>query len=93
MKTATKRAPALLVAAMVAAGIAAASASAVSPPWKNCAQVNRKYPHGVGKVGAHDKTIRTPVTNFKRSSALYKTAMSNNKGLDRDKDGIACETQ
>ena len=32
-----------------------------------------------------------PVTNFKRSTRLYRIAMSYNKGLDRDKDGIACE--
>jgi hypothetical protein len=29
----------------------------------------------------------TPVTNFKRSTRLYLQ----NRGLDRDKDGIACE--
>jgi hypothetical protein len=32
------------------------------------------------------------VTNFKRSNALYNTAMKFNKGLDRDQDGIACES-
>jgi hypothetical protein len=53
--------------------------------------VNKKYRHGVGKVGARDKTSGTPVTNFKRSNFLYKTAMRYNRGLDRDKDGIACE--
>jgi hypothetical protein len=26
-----------------------------------------------------------------RSTRLYRIAMSHNKGLDRDKDGIACE--
>jgi hypothetical protein len=26
-----------------------------------------------------------------RSTKLYKLAMSYNRGLDRDKDGIACE--
>jgi Excalibur calcium-binding domain len=31
------------------------------------------------------------VTNFYRSTILYRRAMSYNKGLDRDKDGIACE--
>jgi hypothetical protein len=30
-----------------------------------------------------------PVTNFRRSTRL--TAMRWNRGLDRDKDGIACE--
>ena len=69
----------------------ATAASAVSAPWKNCTQVNKRYPHGVGKVRARDKTSGTPVTNFKRSNVLYLTAMRNNNGLDRDKDGIACE--
>jgi excalibur calcium-binding domain-containing protein len=35
--------------------------------------------------------IAEPVTNFKRNTRLYNVAMSYNKGLDRDKDGIACE--
>jgi Excalibur calcium-binding domain len=29
--------------------------------------------------------------NFKLSTGLYRLAMSYNRGLDRDKDGIACE--
>jgi hypothetical protein len=45
----------------------------------------------VGRVGAHDKTRGTPVTNFKRSTFLYRIAMRYNRGLDRDRDGIACE--
>jgi hypothetical protein len=69
----------------------AAASGAVSVPWKNCTTVNKRYPHGVGKVGARDKTSGTRVTNFKRSSFLYKTATSHNRRLDRDKDGIACE--
>jgi Excalibur calcium-binding domain len=83
----------LLIAAVIAAGAFASGAGAVAPPWRNCAQVHAKYPHGVGKVGARDKTTGTPVTNFKRSNALYKMAMSNNRSLDRDKDGVACEAQ
>jgi hypothetical protein len=53
--------------------------------------VNKRYPHGVGKLGAHDKTTGTPITTFKRSTRLYRIAISYNRGLDRDKDGIACE--
>jgi hypothetical protein len=47
----------------------------------------------VGKLRAHDKTTGTPVTNFRRSTVLHLTAMHYNRGLDRDKDGIACEKQ
>jgi Excalibur calcium-binding domain len=53
--------------------------------------MNKGYPHGVGKVGARDKTSGTPVTTFKRRTFLYRTAMRYNQSLDRDKDGIACE--
>src|SRR5262245_31204676 len=37
------------------------------------------------------RTSGTSVTNFKRSTVLDNTAMRYNRGLDRDKDGIACE--
>ena len=53
--------------------------------------MHKTYPHGVGKLHARDKTSGTPVTNFKRSTRLSKIAISHNRGLDRDKDGIACE--
>jgi hypothetical protein len=59
--------------------------------WKNCTNVHKRYPHGVGKLHAHDHTSGTPVTNFKRSTRLYKLAMRYNKRLDADKDGVACE--
>lgn len=61
--------------------------AAPAKAYKNCTQLNKAYKHGVGKPGARDKTSGQPVTNFKRSAALYKQ----NKGRDRDKDGIACE--
>lgn len=62
------------------------------PAWtKNCTAMNKRYPHGVGRAGARDKTSGVPVTTFKRSTRLYRIAMSWNRGLDRDKDGIACE--
>jgi Excalibur calcium-binding domain len=83
---------ALTAGVMVWSGVPfVAAAGAVAAPWKNCTQVNKRYPHGVGRAGARDKTSGTPVTTFKRSNALYRTAMRNNRGLDRDKDGIACE--
>lgn len=55
--------------------------------YKNCAALNAKYPHGVGKAKARDKTTGTPVTTFLRNTKLYLA----NKGRDRDGDGIACE--
>jgi hypothetical protein len=59
--------------------------------WKNCTSVHKTYPHGAGRLYAHDKTSGVPVTNFKRSNRLYRIAMEHNKGLDRDVDKIACE--
>jgi hypothetical protein len=78
--------------ALAAALIATSAASARIPPlYKNCTNLNKRYPHGLGKLGARDHTSGTPVTTFRRSTRLYRLAMSYNKGLDRDKDGIACE--
>jgi hypothetical protein len=67
--------------------IGSTSALAATPHYSNCSQLNRAYPHGVGKPGAHDHTSGTPVTTFKRSTALYRA----NASKDRDGDGIACE--
>jgi hypothetical protein len=89
-----KRAATLLslLAAVGAVGAAAYASHATIPAkWKNCTAVNRRYPHGVGRNHAHDATTGTPVTNFKRSTRIYNVAMSYNRSLDRDKDGIACE--
>lgn len=86
--------PVAVAIALVSAAPAYAavrSADAMPVLYKNCTNVNKKYPHGIGKATARDKTSGTPVTTFKRSNKLYSVAMSYNKGLDRDKDGIACE--
>jgi hypothetical protein len=88
----------VLAATMLFAGPAASAvdtsiANTRAPAlYKNCTNFNKRYPHGVGKVGARDRTTGDdPVTNFRRSTKIYRTAMSWNKGLDRDKDGVACE--
>jgi len=92
---------ALAVALIVAAPTVGAASAVVSGPtvgtviprlYKNCTNLNLKYPHGVGRANARDKTKSgEPVTTFKRSTKIYNTAWGFNKGLDRDKDGIACE--
>ena len=86
---------AAVVGSLLSGAVAFAPAQAASKPgWtKNCTQLQKKYPHGVGKAKARDKVAsgKKRVTNFKKSDSLYKTAMKYNKGLDRDKDGIACE--
>ncbi len=55
--------------------------------YKNCGELNKSYPHGVGRPGAVDRTSGTRVTNYHRDANLYEL----NARLDRDKDGIACE--
>ncbi len=59
--------------------------------FKNCTELTKKYPHGVGKKGARDlangKPKRGAKNNFRVDNALYAA----NKHLDRDRDGIACE--
>lgn len=73
----------------------ASSASAVAKPvpgkYANCASLNAKYPHGVGKPGAKDhvaKASDVPVKNFTVNTSIYNL---NARALDRDGDGIACE--
>lgn len=82
----------------VATGLALAigGAALVSPAaahdtgiHDNCTNFNEKYPHGVGRRGAHDQG--GDVTNFKRSNKIYRIAMKHNSDLDRDGDKIACE--
>ena len=74
------------------------SAEAATPKhFTSCAQLQRSYPHGVGKSGAKDKTSGKAVKNFKVDTALYKANDGPRNGstgeydLDRDNDGVACE--
>jgi hypothetical protein len=83
----------LAVLALVLAAPALSAPQRIPLRWKNCTRVNARYHHGIGKLHAHDATSGTPVTNFFHSTRLYTLAMSYNRGLDRDKDGIACEKQ
>jgi len=91
------RISAVVAAGVVALGLSFAPTASGSPStpwlWQRCSHVNKRYPHGVGKRYAHDhtKSGANPVTNFYRSTRLYKIAIGYNKRLDADKDGIACE--
>ena len=76
------------------ATVTSPSAGTVMPRlYRSCTNYNRKYPHGVGRRLARDKVRpgNEPVRNFRRSNTLFRIAMSYNRGLDRDKDNIACE--
>jgi hypothetical protein len=63
----------------------------IPPPFRSCKQLHATYPHGVGKVGARDRTRGKPVRTFTRSNRVYALAVRYNRGLDGDQDGIACE--
>jgi hypothetical protein len=82
----------IVLAFLVAAPTVASAAPAKIPRlFSSCSEFNKRYPHGVGRFGAHDKTAGVPVTDFVHSTWLYEVATSYNRGLDRDHDGIACE--
>jgi hypothetical protein len=89
-----------VIAAVLAVGVLAAfpcaPADAAAKHYKNCAALQKAYPHGVGKSGARDHTSGKAVTTFKVSSSLYaandkRNASTGEYDLDRDNDGIACE--
>lgn len=81
----------VVVALVAAAGAAAASPAKIPKIFSSCSELNKRYPHGVGRFGAHDKTTGVRVTDFVHSTWLYEVVISYNRGLDRDHDGIACE--
>lgn len=82
--------PAPAQAAAAAPSVAMATSTA-KYKFKNCTAMNKVYRHGVGKKGAKDHTSGKAVKTFKVSTALYKKIIRYRSGLDRDKDGIACE--
>lgn len=85
-----KKVGAVLTATVLALAVAAIPvqpADAAPAKFKNCTMLNQTYKGGVAinaKVrNKGGKTKYAPTVN----AALY----NNNKGLDRDKDSIACE--
>jgi Excalibur calcium-binding domain len=84
-----------LALAPASSGVISGSTEVTSPSaddvlprqYSNCKALNRRYPHGVGRRGARDRTSGRPVTTFLRNNRLYER----NRHLDRDKDRIACE--
>jgi hypothetical protein len=76
---------------LVAAAFALPAQAHTTGIHDNCTNFNERYPHGVGRKTAVDKTSGTKVTTFKKSNKIYNTAVSHNADLDRDGDKIACE--
>jgi hypothetical protein len=61
--------------------------------YKNGTELHRSYPHGIGRSNATDHVARgaKPVTTWTKDTRGYNLAVSKNKSLDADKEGIACE--
>ena len=90
--------PKAVLVAVAIAGSTLTTAGLVSPAeahttgiHDNCTNLNKKWPHGVGRRNAVDKTSGIRVTNFYRNNDAYWAAEHHNGTLDRDNDGIACE--
>lgn len=87
------------IAPALAATVLAVAGAALTVPAEahttgihdNCTQLNKQWPHGVGRKNAVDKTTGKKVTNFYRNTKQYNLAEGHNGTLDRDNDGIACE--
>lgn len=80
-----------LTGANVVSSTAVTNAATPTTKFANCTALNKVYKHGVGQRGAKDKTSGKPVRTFYASTPLYTAIIKNNRGLDRDRDGIACE--
>jgi hypothetical protein len=79
-----------LVACLSTVVVAPPASAAVS--YTNCTALQKTYPHGVGRATATDRvTSGKPVTTWRKDTAAYNRAIRANKGLDRDKDFVACE--
>jgi hypothetical protein len=74
--------------AFLSFGATAANASVdIKKPFKNCAAVNAKHPGGVAKSA---KSVNKGGVSTK-APFVDKKLYAKIKGMDRDKDGIACE--
>jgi hypothetical protein len=57
--------------------------------FKNCTAVNKVYPHGIAK---NFKVIKAADGLTGRPFVGTKLYLAQKRTLDRDKDGVACET-
>ena len=65
---------------------AAPTLPVATPVFVDCAGLRRAYPYGVMRTGATN-TGKKPRGTLVIDNAVYRA----NAGLDRDRDGIACE--
>ena len=73
--------------------VTAPTADAASGIYRNGTALHTTWRHGLGRATAHDSTSGGPVRTFFHSTRQYKIAMRRNRGLDRDRHGLACESR
>jgi hypothetical protein len=71
--------------ALAVVAAVAAPSDAAARTFRNCTALHKVYPHGVAKSRAAAKAHGWEA---KVSASLYKA----NKKMDRDRDGVACES-
>ncbi len=93
----TTRTTAIVTAVLVSAGgVLVAPASQAAQPTKyysSCAKLSKKYPAGVAKnAKAARRAVRAGFSRPATSPAAKRTYFENSSRLDRDGDGVACES-
>lgn len=80
--------------AFLGAGVpASAMAVAPSKTFRSCDDLHKRYPYGVAKnARAANRAVREGYSRPSTSKAAKKTYWQNNGNLDRDRDGVACES-
>jgi hypothetical protein len=88
----------LALALAASAGAATAGAASDRPTvgatvefiprlWRNCTNYNKRYPHGVGRRLARDKTSGTPVTTFSAAHCSTAARCATTAGLTATRTG------
>lgn len=84
-----------IVCALTGAG-APAVAQAAAPmakTYRSCDQLHKRYPAGVAKnAKAANRAVQEGYSRPATSSAAKKVYWQNQSNLDRDRDGVACES-
>jgi hypothetical protein len=90
---------AIAVSAVTFGGVAVApssgaiSASVGAKYYSSCAKLTKKYPNGVARNAASARrAVRQGFYRPSTTKAAKKTYRENSSRLDRDGDGVACES-
>lgn len=87
----------LAATALLCLGVAAPATAAEAAParFSNCSAVHAVYSGGIAKDGVTRNTVTSHgkrTTRPLRGTVQHSTQLySANRGLDRDRDGVACE--